>query len=59
MKKGRTSTKSKGNLAAHVAKVEEHNEWGMNDQAEAVAAAALDEDVEAEEEATDRRHPQL
>ena len=61
MKKGRTSTKSKGNLAAEVARVEEALEWGLNDQTEEVVAAATEEE-EAEPEmggGVELRHPQL
>jgi hypothetical protein len=63
MKKGRTSTKSKGNLAAEVARVEEKLEWGLNDQTEDVAAAtagAPEPPLEPEMGGgVELRHPQL
>jgi hypothetical protein len=59
MKKGRTSTKSKGNLVTHVAKSEKAMEWGLNDEAEQVAAEAEEEELEHDAGTAERRHPQL
>ena len=62
MKKGRTSTKSKGNLAAEVARVEEALEWGLHDQTEEVAAVTAEHEAEDEVEmggGVELRHPQL
>jgi hypothetical protein len=61
MKKGRTSTKSKGNLAAEVARVEEALEWGMNDQGQELPPPEETEEVLEPEMGggVELRHPQL